>query len=258
MNFSLIGFPGSRYTKEMLEYLAEQGLKPSYVILENNDPARLADTDYFISSGTMPPPPYTEQLEGQGAGRVCIKHQIPVYWVDSQNSQAVSRILFLQRVDILLLTDGPVIRGEVLSLPRYCALNIHAAPLPMFRGNWTTWLALYNDYPARVSAHAAVSQVDAGAIIATLDYDIARGDTLEDENAKAWKACKQLACSVLRNIAQNSFIVRRQWGWQGTTYKGQVQDGVLCGPAMPEGLQEELAERMAHNLYGFYAHGEKV
>ena len=55
MNFSLIGFPGSRYTKEMLEYLAEQGLKPSYVILENNDPARLADTDYFISSGTMPP-----------------------------------------------------------------------------------------------------------------------------------------------------------------------------------------------------------
>ncbi|WP_368784345.1 formyltransferase family protein, partial [Acinetobacter baumannii] len=68
-------------------------------------------------------------------------------------------------------------------------MNIHAAPLPKYRGNWTTRMALYNDDPPEVTAHVVTPWIDEGPIVGKLRYKICKGDTLEEIDRKAMHAC---------------------------------------------------------------------
>lgn len=157
----------------------------------------------------------------------------------------------------MLITEGPIFKGNILEIPRIGVINIHAAPLPYFRGNWTTFLSLYCAYPPMVSAHIVMEQVDAGSLIDVMKYDIYEGDTLEEVNQRASRACMELAAKVIRDALDKGVSYRRQRIWEGHTYKGcRNSNGVLM-PAMSLELQDELKQRMELKRYGFYTEGDR-
>lgn len=258
MDFAIIGLDRSIYARTILEKMSHYNLRPKYVLIEDSNPISLASSSALIDTGRFPTVQQSIRDWGidlddpSSIKTYCYKNTIPFYTVQDQNSKDVCTILTTWGIDILLITEGPIIRGPILYLPRYCVMNIHAAPLPQYRGNWTTRLALYNDEPPFVSAHAVTPWIDAGPILKKMSYQIKLGDTLEDVDCKALQASAELAVYTIYDIIEKGFQPIPQNIWDGREYKGSTRDGITQ-PAMPLGLQEELRDRFRKGEYGFYA-----
>jgi len=256
LNFALIGIRYSQYFKSLLERLIELEIRPYYVIIEDTDKSNLANGAYIIDNGIFEAYNYDvwhyDRNNPDCLIGMCIRHKIPFFVVCAHNNWRTSKVLSNFCTDILLITEGPVIRGEILYKPMICTMNIHAAPLPGYRGNWTTRLALYNDEPPMVSAHVVTPWIDQGSIINKKKYEIKMGDSLVDIDGKAVNAAIELACETLKNIKDKGFSAIPQMLWEGKEYKGTYINGVLQ-PAMPVELQDELEKRFLNGEYGFFS-----
>lgn len=258
MEFAIIGINSSNYADKILERLLSFRLTPKYVIIEDHNTMGLAASAFYIDNRQLPKIP--QDLEKWGMSSTnkkslalkCNQETIPFFLVPDHNSRQTRSILSSHPIDILLITEGPIIRGPILYMPRYCVMNIHAAPLPQYRGNWTTRFALYHDEPPTVSAHVVTPWIDEGPIIKIMQYEIKQGDTLEEIDKKAQIASADLAAYSLLSIVNEGFSPKIQRVWEGKEYKGIFKDGHL-EPAMPLELQEELKERLHKGEYGFYA-----
>lgn len=255
MKFALIGHRRSDYYRQMLEELITHNLKPEYIIIEDYDVHNLSESSYFIDHNTLLGCErgswHYETDDTNCMIADCLKKDIPFFVVDNQTGQMSIDIMRKFPIDILLITEGPIFRGEILYIPRYCVMNMHAAPLPKFRGNWTTRLAIYNDEPLYVSAHCVSRGIDAGAIIDRISCPIFRSDTLEQIDKRAVMKAIELAARVLCNIDKNGFSAKKQRMWEGIEYRGEYVQNVLL-PAMPLELQQELEKRLEKQQYGFY------
>ena len=81
------------------------------------------------------------------------------------NSAACVAALEKMSTDILLLGGVPIIRANVLAVPKVCTLNVHMALLPKFRGmNVAEW-SIYCGAPVGVTVHQVDPGVDTGAIL---------------------------------------------------------------------------------------------
>ena len=256
MKFALIGIRYSNYFKSLLEKLIDSGIRPYYVIIEDTDKSNLGNGAYFIDNMIFETYSYNvwnyDQNHSSCVIESCIRHKIPFFIVCGHNNWRTVKILNNFTIDILLITEGPLIRGDILYKPQICAMNIHAAPLPGYRGNWTTRIALYNDEPPMVSAHVVTPWIDQGPIIGRREYKIEKGDCLADIDRKAVSAAIELACDTLRKIQSEGFNAVPQRLWEGKEYKGSFKNGVLQ-PAMPIELQEELEKRFLRGEYGFFS-----
>jgi folate-dependent phosphoribosylglycinamide formyltransferase PurN len=253
MNFAVIGINSSQYAVRLLEHLLQEKLTPDYVLIEDADPNKIAASLVFIDTSRLPhPEDYDGYFEHVGnMAEVCRKYGVPFYFIESHNGESTIQVLRNQPIDILLITEGPIIRSNVLHLPKLGVLNMHPAPLPQYRGNWTTRISLYNDEPPTVSAHVVTPWIDEGPIVRTVRFSVHHGDTLEEIDRKAQRRAIQLAAETLKEIAISGLRVRHQPLWAGNTYKGYFKEGKLY-PAMPEELQEELRMRLSRGEYGFY------
>ncbi|AQS60358.1 formyltransferase family protein [Desulforamulus ferrireducens] len=259
MDFALIGINKSKYAVAMIKRLISFNLIPKYVIIEHNEPRSLAVSSVFIDSQKLPVPKQNlsdwaiEEEEGEfSLGAVCSQESIPFLTVPSHNGRQPRDIIAANPIDILIITEGPIIRGPIIYMPRLCVMNIHAAPLPQYRGNWTTRFALYNDEPPIVSAHVVTPWIDEGPIIERMHYEINLGDTLEEIDLKAMNASAELAVYSLLKIMHEGFAPNIQRIWEGKVYKGTRSDKGL-EPAMPLAIQRELKARLLKGEYGFYA-----
>lgn len=257
MEFSIIGINRSKYGVLLIENLVKASLMPKYVIIEDNNPNCLAASTYFIDTCQLPKMPQEPldwgilDIVEENLVNTCIKLNIPFLMVPDHNSRYTAKILAYNNIDVLLITEGPIIRGPIIYMPRICVMNIHAAPLPGYRGNWTTRLALYNDEPPIITSHVVTPWVDEGPIIKKMRYEISEGDTLEDIDAKAMMEAVNLAVCSLVCIKGRSFTLKKQLLWEGITYKGKKINSYLQ-TAMPKELQEELTCRLEQREYGFY------
>ena len=258
MDFSLIGIDRSEYANTILNKLIYEDLKPKYILIEDTRPENLANSAYYIDTNKFPEVPIKRELWNFDANdelslmACCVKQKIPFFSIMNHNCRYTIKVLQSYPVDILIITEGPIIRGPILYIPRYCVMNIHAAPLPQYRGNFTTRFALYNDEPPTVSAHVVTPWIDEGAIIGKLRFEAKKGDSLEDVDKKAFQASAELAVKVLKDIRENGFHPRIQHKWEGQTYRGKkTKDGLQ--PAMPPHIHNELRGRFERGEYGFFS-----
>ena len=179
------------------------------------------------------------------------RHEIPYIAVADFSCPKLERYLRQNPQDAILATDGPIMRGSILYAARYGIISVHAAQLPTFRGNWTTYFNLYHNLPLVVSAFIMQPWVDEGVLLASREVPIARGMTLEQINEASLRCSVGVAVEVLQQIGEGSVRARRQEPWEGVVYRGAIKNGVLQ-PAMPEAVQKELAARLAEGTYAFY------
>ena len=67
---------------------------------------------------------------------------------------------------ILVNSYSMLLRPDILSIPRYGAVNIHGALLPQYRGcNPIQWALLNNETATGVTMHYMTAEFDAGDII---------------------------------------------------------------------------------------------
>lgn len=174
------------------------------------------------------------------------KEKIPFLFVPYPDNDISTTILRNGRVDTAFLAEGPILKGKILSSLKYGIVNFHAAPLPEYRGNYSTYWALYHDEPIFVSAHIVIPEVDMGPILMKREVFICMGDNLTDIDKRCIRECGALAVDVLKSGKNIAIPLIVQEEWQGTTYRGQ----------MPADILEELKIRLINGEYSHYTNYE--
>lgn len=255
LKFVVYGVRHSAYSHAYLTRLLTENVRPSCILSIDSSLRNQAASRTLMVHGGAQYPLHPAAWE-QSATAPCLlalaeQHEIPYLAVPDFQCPKLELYLRQSTPTVILATDGPIVRGSMLYAAPYGILSVHAAQLPTFRGNWTTYFNLYHNLPLQVSAFIMQPWVDEGVLLGFRDVAITRGMDLAEINEAALHASVDLASQVLRQISSGALVARRQEPWEGETFRGHFAHGSLQ-PAMPMAQQQELAERFAAGQYGFY------
>lgn len=140
---------------------------------------------------------------------------IPV--VDLNGVQSVTALQRLQ-TDILLLGGVPIIRANVLSVPKLCTLNVHMGLLPKFRGvNVAEW-SIFCNAPVGVTVHQVDPGVDTGAILYREAIDVSGCINIETMRAKVSATQHGVLAKCTRLLAEKQLVPQQQKKEDGKQY----------------------------------------
>ena len=121
------------------------------------------------------------KLKGRRIGTLARAAAVPVFEAGSVNSEEFLGHLRALQVDVVVSVAAPeVFKAPLLATPRMGAINIHSGRLPQYRGMMPTfWQMRAGERCATVTIHDMAEKLDAGGIIATLDFPLKDRDSLD-------------------------------------------------------------------------------
>lgn len=109
------------------------------------------------------------------------------------------------------IVNMSILPEQVLALPRRCAINFHAAPLPRYAGIYArSWAILQGERVHGVTWHAMTNLVDAGDIFKQSLFEIDDQETAFTLNAKCYDAAIASFAELLDDIASDHVSMRKQ------------------------------------------------
>lgn len=125
----------------------------------------------------MMPPPVKE---------LAIKYDIPVYQpVKLRNSDALDILKDINPDLIIVVAFGQILPKDILELPKYGCINIHASLLPAYRGAAPIqWCVLNGEKKSGVTSMQMDVGLDTGDMLLTAETEIGENDTAEDLHDK--------------------------------------------------------------------------
>ena len=252
-SFAVIGLPVTRHGVSLIRHVVEAGLRPKFglIIAQRDDQLERSSSLWSVpewwekaAEGWSETEPASESgAIGEDSVEALYRvHRVPYVFVPDLNGQVACEIISRGAVDAILLAEGPILREPILRASRCGVVNVHAAPLPEYRGNHATRWALYHDEPLCVSAHIVDKGIDTGPILARQHLPVMRTDTLVDVDERGSKVCGELAAEVFAHAIRTGVPIQPQRPWQGRTFKGQ----------MPREFIEELERRLRDQEYSHY------
>jgi len=145
-------------------------------------------------------------------------HQIEMVVVRDLNGDESVAALKRMNTDILLLGGVPIIRANVLAVPKVCALNVHMALLPKFRGmNVAEW-SILSGAAVGVTVHQVDPGVDTGAILYRETIDVADCPNLAAMRAKVSRQQHQVLAKCVRWLIEKKFAPEPQKKEEGQQF----------------------------------------
>jgi methionyl-tRNA formyltransferase len=131
---------------------------------------------------------------------------IPVVPTRSVNDPDFVRRMRQVRPDLIVSVAAPeIFREEILESPRIGCINVHSGRLPAYRGMMPTfWQMLSGEPTVTVTVHEMNRDLDAGAILGTVECPIERDDSLDRVITSTKREGARLMIRVLREIARGS------------------------------------------------------
>jgi methionyl-tRNA formyltransferase len=146
------------------------------------------------------------KLRGDSIEKLAAKHGIPCLPTNSVNAPAYVEQLRALEPDVIVSVAAPeIFRSGILSAARLCCINIHSGRLPTYRGMMPTfWQMLHGERCATLTVHEMAPKLDAGAVLATLEFELRKRDTLDRVIAETKRAGAGLMIKVLRQLANGT------------------------------------------------------
>jgi len=143
---------------------------------------KLIDEKYeVVGVFTQPDKPRNRgmQLSFSPVKELAIKHDIPVYQpVKLRDGTALENIKELAPDILVVVAYGRIIPDDILELPKFGAINVHASLLPKYRGSAPIqWSVLNGDKVTGVSTMYLATEMDTGDIIYTDETEIGEFET---------------------------------------------------------------------------------
>lgn len=133
-----------------------------------------------------------------------VGHKIPVLQFERvHTAETDEKIRALQPDMIVVLAYGEILPGEILSIPKYGALNIHPSLLPKYRGASPIQAAiLNNDAKTGVTVIQMDEKIDHGPILAIREVPIDRRETYRTLSEKLKLLCGEILTELIPKIVR--------------------------------------------------------
>lgn len=137
-------------------------------------------------------------------------HGIPVRRAANVNDPALIDHLRRLGLDVIVSVSAPqVFKKDLLSVPSWACVNIHAAHLPKYRGMMPNFWAFYHGDPtAGVTVHLMDGALDRGKILLQGDVEIRPEDTLHDLMIRSKVEAARLAVEALAQVREGKIQLR--------------------------------------------------
>lgn len=143
---------------------------------------KLIDENYDIAAVfTQPDKPRNRgmQMSFSPVKELAVEHDIPVYQPVKLRDGEVLKIIEDINPDILVVVAyGKILPDDILAVPKFGAINVHASLLPKYRGSAPVqWAVLNGDKFTGVSTMYLASEMDTGDVIYTDETEIGEFET---------------------------------------------------------------------------------
>lgn len=143
---------------------------------------KLIDEKYDIAAVfTQPDKPRDRgmKLSYSPVKKLALENNIPVYQPTKLRDGTATELIKNLRPDILVVVAyGRILPDDMLKVPKYGAINVHASLLPKYRGAAPIqWAVLNGDKITGVTTMYLASEMDTGDIIYTAETEIGEFET---------------------------------------------------------------------------------
>lgn len=113
---------------------------------------------------------------GQGGSR---KHGLPVYQPRRvRDAEAIEKIREMEPDVIVVVAFGQIITKEILEMPKYGCINVHASLLPAYRGAAPIqWAVMNGDQVSGVTIMKMDEGIDTGEMLSKVEIPLASDET---------------------------------------------------------------------------------
>jgi methionyl-tRNA formyltransferase len=130
------------------------------------------------------------------------EHDIPVFQPDKiKDKESIELIRGLAPDLIVIVAYGKILPKEILDIPKYGAINVHASLLPKYRGAAPVQRAILNgDKYTGITIMKVIEALDAGDIIAQESIPIYDADNATTLTERLFKLGAKLLVSTIAQI----------------------------------------------------------
>lgn len=166
---------------------------------------KLIDEKYdVVAVFTQPDKPRNRgmQLSFSPVKQLAIENDIPVYQPTKMRDGTATELVKSLEPDILVVVAyGRILPDDMLVVPKYGAINVHASLLPKYRGAAPIqWAVLNGDKVTGVSTMYLASEMDTGDIIYTEETEIGEFETSGELFDRLMLMGAELLDKTLRDI----------------------------------------------------------
>ncbi|MBQ9368172.1 MAG: methionyl-tRNA formyltransferase [Victivallales bacterium] len=183
----------------------------------------------------------SQRKESKGPGPVrtiksplvkhCEKCGIPIERYPSVNKEEFHNVLRERGVELLVVASyGQILKPELLALPKYGCLNVHASLLPKYRGASPIVASLLNgDRVTGVSFMQMEAGLDTGPIYRMCELEILPDDNADTLEERLGKLAGESIEEVILEIVRQGLKPVPQCS-EGSSYAKKIckEDGKLC------------------------------
>lgn len=131
---------------------------------------------------------------------------------EAPNSSEFEQLLKKRNPDLFILAGyGKILRQNIINIPRYMCINLHAGKLPKYRGSSPlNWALINGDTSFALSVIKVDSGVDTGDIILERTFPISIDSNICDLHAIANKEFPLMLEEVVEMVANGSYKLKPQ------------------------------------------------
>ncbi len=129
----------------------------------------------------------------------------------SKDTDLINKLISLKPDFIVTFAFGQILSQEVIDIPKFATVNLHASLLPKYRGANPIQRCIYNgDTKTGITTMLTVLELDAGDICETEEIQITENMTnVELKNIISEKS-PALICSTLKGLYNGDLIPKKQ------------------------------------------------
>lgn len=165
-----------------------------------------------------------KKLKASVIKEYALKNQLPIFQPKSFRAQTSIDEFKKQRPDIMIVVAyGLILPQEVLDVPKYGCINIHASILPTWRGAAPiNYSILHGDDTTGVTIMQMDKGMDTGNIIAKVHYSISKKETCESLTKTLSSLGNNELITTITKIQNSQLIKSIQQDHNKATYTSKI------------------------------------
>ena len=155
---------------------------------------------------------------------VALKHQIPVYQPKKVREAGFTETLGRLAPDVIVVAAfGQIITKEILDIPRFGCINVHASLLPAYRGAAPIqWAVINGEKESGVTIMQMDEGLDTGDMIDKVVVPLAEDETGGSLFDKLSQAGARLCVKVLKDLEEGNAVREKQPEESTTPYASMI------------------------------------
>ena len=155
---------------------------------------------------------------------VALKHQIPVYQPKKVREAGFTETLGRLAPDVIVVAAfGQIITKEILDIPRFGCINVHASLLPSYRGAAPIqWAVINGEKESGVTIMQMDEGLDTGDMIDKVVVPLAEDETGGSLFDKLSQAGARLCVKVLKDLEEGNAVREKQPEESTTPYASMI------------------------------------